>query len=123
MLSYKQAYSLLCQHIARELEDQDQSWAEAGVSREEQAKLARYYEGTGDQEQLAARQKALAENYAPRVLVQPVRGALLYVPSFNYKLVEVGRAERVFHATYDPLTHEVIIPDGDYSVPNRSSSS
>jgi hypothetical protein len=125
VLSYKQAYSLLCQHIARELEDQDQSWAEKAWEflEEEQAKLARYYEGTGDQEQLAARQKALAENYAPRVLVQPVRGALLYVPSFNYKLVEVGRAERVFHATYDPLTHEVIIPDGDYSVPNRSSSS
>lgn len=124
-LSYKQAYANFCRHITEELETQDQSWAEEALKilAEEQAKLNRFYEGSPNQEELAAKQRALAENYAPRVLVRPVRGALLYVPSFTYKLMEVGQAERVFQATYDPLTHQIFTSDKDQSSLKRSSSS
>jgi hypothetical protein len=125
VLSYKQAYNKLCRHIGEELAVQDQTWAEEAheALEAEQRKLASFFEGSMRQDELAARQRALVENYAPRVLVQPMRGALLYVPNFCYKLMEVGQTERVFHATYDPLTHEVTSTERDQSSAKRSSSS
>lgn len=107
-VTYKQAYKNLCQHITSELEGQDNHWAEEAweaLYREEE-KLAQFFEGSPDEE-LEAKRRILRENHAPRVLVRPIRGALLYVPNFTYRLMEVGLTERVMQITYDPLTHEI----------------
>lgn len=107
-LSYKQAYKNLCQHIASELEEKDQTWAEEAweALQKEEEKLARFYEGS-DSEELESKKAMLRENHAPRVMVRPVRGALLYIPNFTYRLMEVGLTERILNITYDPLTHEI----------------
>jgi len=124
-LSYKQAYEKLCRHITSELETEDSSWAEEAwqLIAEEQRRLAHYFEDCGEQAELESRRKQLVENYAPRILVKPIRGALLYIPLFTYKLVEVGQSERIVYASYDPLTHEIVLDDPHQHLPKRSNSS
>lgn len=111
-ITYKQAYGNLCQHITNELTEQDQTWADEAWNalKEEKRKLADFYEGDATPDELAAKQRILEENHAPRVMVRPIRGALLYVPSFSYRLVEVGQSEQVRRVIYDPLTHEISDP-------------
>lgn len=105
-LSYKQAYKNLQQQLTNSLSMEDQSWAIEARNQLEQEKeqLEEYYQNDEDDGAKSRRVHELMERAHPRVQVRPLRGAIVYMPKYHYRIMEVQREEKVHDLTYDPVS-------------------
>ncbi|HOB07857.1 MAG: YqhG family protein [Limnochordia bacterium] len=107
-LSFKQAYQNLQQEIIKELEYQDPAWALTAARdlAQEQAKLEEYFRDLPDPKQRKLRIQELMDRARPRVQVRPLRAAILYLPKFEYRIMQVDTSEKINRITYDPVSSQ-----------------
>lgn len=110
-VSFKQAYAKICDHLVEEISRMDDTWAKEAWDhvRQEQAKLEAYFEDNTVQDNQAAKKVELLNRTAPKVQIRALRGAILYVPLFQYRLMEVmdtGK-ERIRNIHYDPVSNRL----------------
>ena len=89
----------------------DDTWAKEAWDRlrQEQTKLEAYYEGNTDQDYGAIKKAELLKRASPKVQIRSLRGAILYIPLFQYRLMEVMNTgkERIRHIHYDPVSNRL----------------
>lgn len=108
-LSYQQAYQQVQKGINGQLEYADASWAKKATKllTEERERLENYFKDLPDQEQRERRIAELMERAKPRVQIRPLRGGLLYLPKFEYRIMQVGQNEKTNRIIYDPVSNSL----------------
>lgn len=108
-LSYKKAYQCLQDEITSQLEHQDPKWAIKATQQfdEEYRQLESYFEDMPDSKHRTNRLNELMSRAKPRIQVRPLRGAILYLPKLEYKIVQVsGDKEKTNQIIYDPVSNQ-----------------
>jgi len=107
-LSFKKAYERLQEQMTTELEMADTSWALEALKQleDEKQQIEEFYGEHEDQEQKELRLHELFERCGPKIQVRPLRGATLYLPQYEYKVMEVGPKETVYSVSYDPVSNK-----------------
>jgi len=107
-LSFKQAYQCLQQEIVRELKYQDPGWALAAAQNlaAERARLEEFFRDLPDSHERSLRIAELMERAKPRVQVRPLRAAVLHLPKFEYRIMQVDQVEKINRITYDPVSNQ-----------------
>jgi len=107
--SFKQAYANATASICSELNRGDQDWIKQANHKlaSEKKRLAEFFEGTTTSSQYEAKLKELEHRLTPKIQMDAIRGAILYVPIFYYRLVvvEPGGKERIQNLYYDPISN------------------
>lgn len=107
--SLKKAYLKAASFVAQSLQEGDARWAQEARSQlqAEKDKLSSYFQGQTNSSDYAAKEQELHRRFEPAVRLNALRGALLYIPRFSYRLVVVdpsGREQRQ-NVSYDPIAN------------------
>ena len=107
-LSYKKAYQLLQETLTGELKYADPQWAITAAEqlKQEQAQLEQYFQDMPDAEERNIRIAELMNRARPRIQVRPLRAAILYLPKFVYRIMQVDAEEKINRITYDPVSSQ-----------------
>jgi len=107
--SLKAAYLNAAAHISQAFAQQEQSWAEQALEKiaQEETKLQSFFQGKPSAQEFEAKRQELHRRLKPVLSISALRGALLYVPLFRYRLVVVGAQgrERTKTLSYDPIAN------------------
>jgi len=105
--SFKQAFLAASIHLRESFQEGDLTWAHEAkeVLSLEEDKLCEFFQGRTDSEEFKAKKRELYQRLAPVVRLDALRGAFLFVPLFDYRLVVVGTngKEKSRDLTYDPI--------------------
>lgn len=109
--TYKQAYTSVYHHLTQEVSLMDSTWATEALDRlqEERSKLEAYYEDHLDEQKRAEKTRELIKRASPKVQIRAIRGAVLYIPLFQYRLMEVLKngQESIRTIYYDPVSNSL----------------
>jgi len=107
--SLKRAYLQAAAYLSHLYAQQDQSWALEALDKLalEEAKLESFYQGQTSSPELTAKRRELQNRLQPVLAITILRGALLYIPLFRYRLVVVDQSgrERTRTVSYDPIAN------------------
>lgn len=105
--SFKQAFTSATTHLSNLIAESDTSWAQDAKHKVniEEEKLKEFFQGRTDSDDFRAKQDELHQRIGPVLRMDALRGALLSVPLFQYRLVVVGSSgrERSKNVIYDPI--------------------
>lgn len=106
-LTFKQAYCCIQQEITRQLSYSDQTWAQIALEEleKERMQLEDYFKNIPDSQHQHKRIAELMNRAKPRVQVRPLRGALLFLPKLEYRVMQVGKQEKTNRIIYDPVSN------------------
>lgn len=106
-LSYKRAYQNLQSELTEQLKYQDPTWAQEAEEYylEEYHKLEVFYQDMPESSDREQRQSELKYRAKPQVQVRPLRGAFLYLPKLEYRIMHVGNQEKINRIIYDPVSN------------------
>ncbi len=107
-LSFKQAYRCVQKELTNELQYANSGWAKTAneTLMEEQQRLEDYFKDSPESAERNQRITELMERARPRVQIRPLRGAFLYLPKFDYRMMQVGQSEKVKQIIYDPVSNQ-----------------
>lgn len=107
--SFKRAFTLASNQVNQEIEKSDLTWAQEAKNHleQEEAKLKEYFSGNLDSPEFKAKQNELQQNLSPRLRLAILRGAIIYIPLFSYRLVLIARngKETIKNVVYDPISN------------------
>lgn len=105
----KKAYLQACNEIESKIRRADQNWSEQAwqALEGEQERLKTFYEGNNSSPEYNAKKAELEQRLAPKIQMDALRGALMYVPVFYYRLVivEPNGQEKTRSIYYDPINN------------------
>lgn len=105
--SFKQAYNNAATHIQDIVETDDYQWALDARSKlaQEEVKLNTFFAGRTSSDEYKAKLLELQQRLAPIVRIDALRGALLLIPLFQYRLmiVDADGHEKSKNLMYDPV--------------------
>ena len=105
--SFKHAFDNATSYLNETLSDGDQSWAKEARDKLtlEEAKLSEFFQGRTDSEEFAAKKQELNRRLGPVLRMDTLRGAILFIPLFYYRIVvvEPNGSEKATTLTYDPI--------------------
>ncbi len=107
-LSYKQAYHCIQKELTSEFQYSNPAWAKTALEKlaEEKQQLEEYFKDNLESEEQNKRISELMARAKPRIQVRPLRGAFLYLPKFDYRIMQVGAVEQINRIIYDPVSNE-----------------
>lgn len=107
--SLKQAYRKAALHLARLFAQEDQTWAEEALEQivSEEDKLKAFFQGNTASPEYQAKSNELKRRLQPLLTLNVLRGALLFIPLYCYRLVVVNPEgkERIKTVTFDPIAN------------------
>lgn len=107
--SLKKAYLSATEHIKATLAAEDQTWATEALAKlaKEEEKLRAFFQGQESGETFAAKKNELNRRFRPTVQMDALRGAILFIPCFSYRLmvVETNGQEKTRQVTFDPIAN------------------
>lgn len=107
----KKAYEAAASHLLKQLEQEEHAWAELSRQKlsEEKEQLAQFFEDRTDSPDFAGKIRELEQRFEPSVEMNVLRGALLYVPLFCYRMITVqpGAGEKAVQVCFDPLSNSL----------------
>lgn len=105
--SFKQAYNNAATYIQDNVGTDDYQWALDAQSKlaQEEVKLNAFFVGRTNSDEYKAKLLELKQRLAPTVRIDAVRGALLLIPLFQYRLmvVDTNGYEKSKNLMYDPV--------------------
>jgi hypothetical protein len=107
--SFKKAYANAVAQISAELSEGNLTWTRRARDKlaMETDQLAKFFEGQTTSPEYKAKLQELNKRFAPKIQMDALRGAILYVPVFYYRLVvvETNGKERIQNLYYDPISN------------------
>lgn len=107
--SLKRAFANAARHLAEKLSQGDHSWARQARRKliQEKESLASFFEGKTASEDFAAKTRELQQRLAPVMQMDVLRGAILFIPLFYYRLVivEPSGGEKAQSLCFDPISN------------------
>lgn len=107
--SFKRAYANAVAQISAELAQADHTWAERANDKLalEEEQLAKFFEGKTTSPEYKAKLQELQKRFAPKIQMDALRGAILYIPVFYYRLivVDTNGKEKSQNLYYDPVSN------------------
>lgn len=105
--SLKQAFRSATAHLNNLIAQTDTSWAHEARHKVniEEEKLKDFFQGQVDSDEFRAKQEELHQRIGPVLRMDALRGSMLSVPLFKYRLVVVGSTgkEKTKNVMYDPI--------------------
>lgn len=105
--SFKQAYNNAATYIQDNVGTDDYQWAldAQGKLAQEEVKLNAFFVGRTNSDEYKAKLLELKQRLAPTLRIDAVRGALLLIPLFQYRLmvVDTNGYEKSKNLLYDPV--------------------
>lgn len=105
--SFKQAYSNAAVYLQDIVGTGDHQWAEDAQSKleQEETRLNEFFAGRIDSGEYKAKLLELRQRLAPTLRIDALRGALLLIPLFQYRMmvVETNGQEKSKNLIYDPI--------------------
>lgn len=105
--SFKQAYNSAATYIQDNVGTDDYQWALDAQSKlaQEEVKLNAFFVGRTNSDEYKAKLLELKQRLAPTLRIDAVRGALLLIPLFQYRLmvVDTNGYEKSKNLMYDPV--------------------
>lgn len=109
----KKAYSIAVDHLLETLNQKEHNWANAAWAklREEETKLAKFFEGQEESSGFASKSQELRTRLTPTLQINAIRAALVYVPLFHYRLMLVhqDKTETTKNLYYDPISNSRLL--------------
>lgn len=109
--SLKRAYENVGTMIYNEIMAEDQTWIEQAWAKleSEQKQLDSFFEGASGTPEYLGKSKELENRFVPKIQIDAIRGAILYVPIFFYRLmvVEPDGKEKIQTIYYDPINNQL----------------
>ncbi|HBN96419.1 MAG TPA: hypothetical protein DDZ66_08955 [Firmicutes bacterium] len=110
--SFKQAFANATTHLHETMAASDHNWAYEARHKLtlEEEKLREFFQGRTESEEFKAKKQELHQRLAPAVRIDALRGAILLVPLFHYRLVvvETHGKEKSKNLTYDPIGNQYL---------------
>lgn len=107
--SFKKAYTKATDYLSEVIANEDQTWAKEAAQKlaQEEEKLRDFFKGQNAAEDFAAKQQELRRRLKPSVVMDTLRGAIIFIPCFSYRLmvVEPNGSEKIRQITYDPIAN------------------
>ena len=105
--SLKKAYLNAANYLSEIVANQDLTWAQEALEKlsREEDKLKSYFHGHDSSEEFAAKKLELDRRLKPSLQMDVIRGSILYIPCFSYRLmvVDANGTEKAKHIIFDPI--------------------
>ena len=112
-LSFKKAFAAAVNNLEQILAEENDEWAQISLQKleKEQTKLDHFYEGRLDSKAYHLKTEEIKRRFLPKVEIDTLRAALLYIPLYRYRLIVVDRTgqEQNKCIYYDPISNSLAL--------------
>lgn len=109
--SLKRAYISATKYLSELIASENQAWAHEALAKhaQEEEKIREFFQGQNSTEEYATKKQELDRRLKPSVTMDVLRGAMLLIPCFCYRLmvVDVNGSEKTKQVIYDPIANAV----------------